>query len=56
MESRTQLKTVKITLNIFAVYICFHGIDAKCQDVKQEIGSHESRQQNLKITTVFQEI
>ena len=36
--------------------VCFHGIDAKCQNVKQEIGSHERRQQNLKIKIVFQEI
>ena len=36
--------------------VCFQGIDAKCQNVKQEIGSDERRQQNLKIKIVFQEI
>ena len=37
-------------------YKCSHGIDAKCQNVKQEIGSDERWQQNLKIKIFFQEI
>ena len=37
-------------------YVCFYGIDTKCQNVIQDIWSHEKRQQNLKIRTVFQEI
>ena len=35
MESRTQLKTVKITLNIFAVYGCFAKRKKKSKKVSK---------------------